>query len=103
MYKLCFFVPDSHLEQVKDAIFVAGAGRVGGYDQYCWQCEGVTQFRPLAGSQPHCGETGRLEAVPEVKVETVVEDHCLSAVIEALRATHPYEQPALEAWPITIV
>lgn len=103
MYKLCFFVPDSHLEQVKSAIFAAGAGRVGNYDQYCWQCEGETRFRPQAGSQPWRGEKGRLETVPEVKVETVVEDHYLSAVVSALRGAHPYEQPALEAWPITVV
>jgi hypothetical protein len=61
MYKLCFFVPESHLETVKEAIFEAGAGRIGDYDRCCWQVLGDGQFRPLPGSQPFSGKQGELE------------------------------------------
>ena len=59
MFKLCFYVPDSHLDAVKQAIFAVGGGRIGLYDSCCWQVQGLGQFRPLPGSQPHLGEQGR--------------------------------------------
>ena len=58
MYTLCFYVPESALEQVKAAVFAAGAGRIGNYDQCCWQVAGQGQFRPLAGSNPAIGRQG---------------------------------------------
>ena len=58
MYKLCFYVPDSHVEAVKQAVFAAGGGRVGAYDSCAWQVLGQGQFRPLTGSQPFLGSQG---------------------------------------------
>lgn len=98
MFKLCFFVPDSHLESVKSALFEAGAGRIGLYDQCCWQVLGHGQFRPLPGSDPHIGNTGALERLEEWKVELVVEAHRIQAAVAALKATHPYETPAYEVY-----
>lgn len=98
MIKLCFFVPLEALEAVKSAVFAAGAGRIGQYDQCCWQCEGTGQFRPLDGSDPYLGQTGQLETVVEYKVETVCADERLRDVIVALRKAHPYEEPAYEAY-----
>ena len=98
MFKLCFFVPDSHLESVKSALFEAGAGRIGLYDQCCWQVLGHGQFRPLPGSEPHLGSTGALECLEEWKVELVVEAHHIQAVVAALKAAHPYETPAYEVY-----
>lgn len=63
MYKLCYFVPESHLEVTKAALFDAGAGRVGDYDRCCWQVLGQGQFRPLPGSRPYLGEAGRLASI----------------------------------------
>ncbi|MGV8843482.1 MAG: NGG1p interacting factor NIF3 [Pseudomonas sp.] len=103
MYKLCFYVPDSHLEQVKDAVFTAGAGAVGTYDRCCWQVLGQGQFRPLAGSQPFIGERGQIEQVAEWKVELVVADALIAAAVQALRASHPYETPAFDVWRLTDV
>lgn len=96
MYKLAFFVPDSHLEAVKAAVFAAGAGRIGHYDQCCWQTLGRGQFRPLPGSQPHLGQTLQLEQVDEWKVELVLESALAAQVVAALRTAHPYEEPAFE-------
>ncbi|GMQ55399.1 YqfO family protein [Halopseudomonas aestusnigri] len=98
MYKLCFFVPASHVEQVKQAVFAAGAGRLGNYDSCSWQVLGQGQFRPLSGSEPYLGQTGVVEQVSEYRVETLCAGDCIEAVIEALRQAHPYEEPAFDVW-----
>jgi len=98
MFKLCFFVPESHLETVKNALFAAGAGRIGDYDSCCWQVLGEGQYRPLEGSQPFLGQQGQVNRLEEWKVEMVVADELVDAGIEALRLAHPYETPAFELW-----
>jgi len=98
MYKLVFFVPESHLDLVKTAIFNAGAGRIGQYEQCCWQVLGQGQFRPLAGSCPFIGVQDQLEILPEYRVEMVCVDELIHAAISALRAAHPYEEPAFDVW-----
>jgi hypothetical protein len=96
MYKLCYFVPESHLEETKSALFRAGAGCIGDYDSCAWQCRGQGQFRPLDGSQPFLGESGQLETVSEYRVELVCEDSYIRAAIAALKLAHPYEEPAYD-------
>jgi hypothetical protein len=98
MYKLCFYVPETHLESVKAAVFAAGAGQIGDYDQCCWQVKGQGQFRPLSGSQPFLGEPGELEVVAEYRVELVCADDSIVAAVAALRLAHPYEEPAFDCW-----
>ncbi|MFW0758751.1 NGG1p interacting factor NIF3 [Pseudomonas sp. H11T01] len=98
MYKLSFFVPASHVEVVKSAVFAAGGGRIGAYDQCSWQVLGQGQFRPLDGSRPFLGQTGRVEQVEEWKVELVVANELIRAVVMALKQSHPYETPAYEVW-----
>jgi len=94
VYKLCFYVPESHLEPVKQAVFAAGAGRIGDYDSCCWQVAGSGQFRPLEGSQPFLGQQGSVEQVPEYRVEMVCDQQHIKSVVEALLEAHPYEEPA---------
>jgi len=98
VYKLAFFVPASHVEVVKAAVFAAGGGRIGDYDHCAWQTLGQGQFRPLDGSQPFLGQTGQVEAVEEWKVELVVADDLIAQVVAALKQSHPYETPAYEVW-----
>ena len=98
MYKLCFYVPETHLESVKAAVFAAGAGQIGDYDQCCWQVKGQGQFRPLSGSQPFLGEPDELEVVAEYRVELVCADDSIVAAVAALRLAHPYEEPAFDCW-----
>ena len=98
MYKLAFFVPASHVDVVKAAVFAAGGGRIGGYDHCAWQTLGQGQFRPLDGSQPFLGQTGQVEVVEEWKVELVVADDLIAQVVAALKQHHPYETPAYEVW-----
>ena len=96
MFKLCFYVPDTHLEKVKRALFAAGAGRIGNYDSCCWQVLGMGQFRALVGSAPFLGQQGVVETVAEWRGEMVVADELLQAVVAALRGNHPYEEPAFD-------
>ncbi|MDF0730428.1 NGG1p interacting factor NIF3 [Pseudomonas entomophila] len=100
MYKLAFFVPASHVEVVKAAVFAAGGGRIGDYDHCAWQTLGQGQFRPLDGSQPFLGQAGQVEVVEEWKVELVVADALVRDVVAALKASHPYQTPAYEVWPL---
>ncbi|BAP13685.1 hypothetical protein AS19_08340 [Alcanivorax sp. NBRC 101098] len=99
-YKLCFYVPVSHVEQVKTAIFEAGAGHLGDYDCCSFQTLGQGQFRPLPGSKPFLGEQDQVEVVEEYRVETLCLESCLQAVISALRLSHPYEEPAIDLWKL---
>ena len=100
MYKLVFYVPESHLDIVKTAVFDIGAGNIGNYDHCCWQTLGQGQFRPLAGSQPHSGEVEKLEKVAEYRVEMVCRNELIVEVISALKQAHPYEEPAYDVWPL---
>lgn len=103
MYKLVFFVPEPHLDLVKAAVFNAGAGRIGHYEQCCWQVLGQGQFRPLVNAAPFIGVQGQLEILPEYRVEMVCNDELIGAVVSALRASHPYEEPAFDVWRLADV
>jgi hypothetical protein len=96
VYKLCVYIPEANLEDVKRALFDAGAGRIGMYSDCCWQVLGSGQFRPGEGSQPFVGSIGEVEQVPEYRVEMVCADDVVDVVIAALRASHPYEEPAFD-------
>ncbi len=96
MVKIGFYVPTSHLDIVKAAMFDAGAGRIGQYDQCCWQVLGRGQFRPLDGSDPYIGQTGEREELEEYRVEMVIEDEGAKEVIQAMKRAHPYEEPAYD-------
>ncbi len=100
MYKLCFFVPESHLEQVKTALFHAGAGKIGQYDCCSWQVKGEGQFRALSGSHPFLGKHGEIEKVDEYKVEMVCEPELIESAVSTLKQAHPYETPAYEVYKL---
>jgi hypothetical protein len=102
MYKIVFYVPESHLTLVKQAVFSTGAGAYGPYDCCAWEVKGQGQFRPQAGSHPFIGQTGQLERLEEYRVELLCDDHLLPAAIEALKRAHPYEAPGYEAWPVSL-
>ena len=96
MYKICFYVPVTHVEQVKDAMFSAGAGNIGNYTNVAWQVLGEGQFMPLSGSEAFIGQVDCLEKIAEFKVEMVCAEQKLEAVIRAFRTAHPYEEPAFQ-------
>lgn len=96
MFKICFYVPENAVEIVKQAMFAAGAGRIGNYDSCCWQVSGLGQFRPLENSNPAIGETGKVEIISEYRVEMVCEEELVKDVVAALKQNHPYEEPAYD-------
>lgn len=100
MYKLCFFVPVSHVESVKEAVFAAGAGRIGNYDCCSWQVLGEGQFRACKGSDPFIGEQGVVETVQECRVEMVCADELIQDAVNAMKHAHPYEEPAYDVWQL---
>ncbi|MEZ5492462.1 MAG: NGG1p interacting factor NIF3 [Gammaproteobacteria bacterium] len=94
LYRIEFYVPETHLEVVKEALFAAGAGRVGDYEKCAWQTRGAGQFKPGDNSSPFIGSAGELETVVEFKVELVCAEERLEAAVTAMKAAHPYEEPA---------
>lgn len=96
MYKITFYAPHGNVEDIKNAMFKAGAGKIGNYGFCSWQVLGEGQYLPLAGSNPHQGSTYKLEKVSEYLVEMVCADDYINDVIAALRQAHPYEEPAFQ-------
>lgn len=96
MLKLIYYVPESHLESTKQAIFAVGAGGIGNYEDCVWQVKGMGQFKPVNGANPFLGQLYELEQLEEWRVETIVSQEKARAVAKALKASHPYEEPAFE-------
>ena len=96
MFKLIYYVPESHLESTKLAVFEAGAGGIGNYEHCAWQVLGIGQFKPVKCANPFIGELDQLEQIPEWRVETIVPEEKAQDVASALKASHPYEEPAFE-------
>jgi structural hemagglutinin/hemolysin toxin protein RtxA len=96
MYYIYFYVPATHLEQVKLAMFNAGAGKIDTYSHCAWQTAGEGQYMPLAGSKPFIGKPQQLSKTAEYKVEMVCADEHIHAAIKALKSAHPYEVPAYQ-------
>jgi putative NIF3 family GTP cyclohydrolase 1 type 2 len=94
--KLVVFVPHETTQTVIDALAAAGAGELGDYERCAWTTQGVGTFRPLPGAAPAIGAVGRVEQVGETRVEMVVPPQRRAQVIAALRASHPYEEPAFD-------
>lgn len=96
MYKFIFFVPDSHVESVKEAIFSVGGGQIGSYSHCAWQVLGDGQFKPLPGSNPYSGTIDEVKKVPEWRVEMIIETALIQEAVNAMKSAHPYEVPAYD-------
>jgi hypothetical protein len=98
--KLVVFVPAEALDAVRDAVFEAGAGRIGDYERCSWYTEGTGTFFGGEGSDPTIGERGQEERVPELRLETVFPEERHDDVVAALLHAHPYEVPAFDVYPL---
>jgi len=98
--KLIVFVPREALDDVRDALFAAGAGRIGGYERCSWYTQGTGTFLGGKATSPSVGEAGREERVAELRLETVFPADRQDEVIAALRAAHPYEEPAFDVYEL---
>ena len=100
MYILVVYVPSSHAEPLKSALFDAGAGSYAGYDRCSWQTEGMGQFRPLEGSNPLIGKKDVIEQVKELRIEMVCEEVLIPFLTDVIRKNHPYEEPAFHFYKV---
>jgi dinuclear metal center YbgI/SA1388 family protein len=98
--KLVVFVPEENADEMADALTEAGAGVIGDYTHCTFRAPGTGTFFGGEGTEPYAGEKGRLERVPELRLETVVPAHAASRAAAAVRAAHPYEEPAFDVYPV---
>jgi hypothetical protein len=98
--KLVVFVPREALDDVRDALFAAGAGRIGDYERCSWYTAGTGTFRGGETTNPAVGDRGREERVAELRLETVYPVEREAEVVRALREAHPYEEPAFDLYPL---
>ena len=99
-YKLVWFVPREALDATREAVFAAGAGRIGRYEHCSWYAMGTGTFLGGEGTDPAVGHAGTEERVAELRVETVVPAESLDAVVAALREAHPYEEIAFDVYQL---
>jgi hypothetical protein len=98
--KLVAFVPPEALDVVREALFAAGAGRIGEYERCSWYTEGTGTFLAGESTAPTVGGRGREERVPECRLETVYPVDREPEIVKALREAHPYEEPAFDLYPL---
>jgi len=94
--KLNFYVPQAQAEQVRNALFAAGAGKLGNYDECSFSSAGEGSFRPLQNSTPYVGKKGERHIEDELQIQMVFQKHLATQMIEALVSSHPYEEVAYE-------
>ncbi len=99
--KLVVFVPEPDAERLLDALAAAGAGRIGAYERCAWTTTGVGTFRPGEGASPTIGRVGDVEHVEETRIEMVMPRPKREAVLSALTAAHPYEEPAYDVYQLS--
>ena len=98
--KLMVFVPRDHAEALRNALFQAGAGAIGAYDECSFNTEGTGTFRGGEGTNPFVGQRGDRHHEPEVRVEVVLRPHLVGAVTKVMREVHPYEEVAFDIYPM---
>jgi dinuclear metal center YbgI/SA1388 family protein len=99
--KLITFVPHSHADEVRNALFAAGAGNIGNYSEVSFNAEGVGTFKGNEFTDPHVGEPGKLHRENEVCIQTIYPANLESKIIMALILAHPYEEVAYDLVPLT--
>src|SRR5438874_8537346 len=95
-YKLVVFAPRDVADRVADAMFAAGAGRIGNYTSCSFRSPGTGTFFGEEGANPAVGQAGQLERAEEVRIETILPISRVEQVISALKKNHPYEEPAFD-------
>ncbi|MBA7497656.1 GTP cyclohydrolase 1 type 2 [subsurface metagenome] len=100
VFKFAVYVPVKHTDKVSRAIFEAGAGKIGKYTETSFNIAGQGTFKPMEGTNPFIGKIGERENVEEIKIETVVGERDLESVVQAMKDTHPYEEPAYDIYEL---
>jgi hypothetical protein len=99
--KIVVTVPVAGADSLRNAIGQAGAGAIGNYDSCSFSSRGIGRFRPLKGANPSIGEINNLEEVEEERIEITCSKETLNDVILAIKKAHPYEEPAIDIYPLS--
>ena len=99
LVKLVVTVPESHADIVREAIGKAGGGETGNYAFCSFSSKGIGRFKPLDGAHPAIGEVGKIESVPEERIEVTCERGHVPEVVSAIRKVHPYEEISMDLYP----
>ena len=100
LYKLAVYVPNTHVDKVKNALSDAGAGHIGNYSHCSFSSQGIGSFKPLDNANPYIGSLGEVELVEEVKIETIVPQNLLQKTIDKMIKAHPYEEVAYDIYKL---
>ena len=98
LMKLVTYVPDHAAEQLRKALFKAGAGHIGNYSSCSFNTEGHGTFLAMENCRPYCGEIGQIHTEKEIRIETVFPVYLKSSVISSLLSVHPYEEPVYDLY-----
>jgi len=99
-YKLVVFVPVTYAEKVREAIHVAGGGKLGNYSHCSFSSRGTGRFKPETGAHPSVGEVGKIEEVEEEKIEILCEENVVRDCVAAMKKAHPYEEVAYDVYEL---
>lgn len=102
LVKIVVTVPEADADKLRQAIGDADGGRIGNYAHCSFSVKGVGRFKPETGAHPAIGEVGKLEEVVEERIEITCEQAKLQNVIKAIRTAHPYEEPAIDIYPMLL-
>jgi len=100
IFKFAVYIPVQHADKLSQAIFKAGAGKIGRYSETSFNIAGKGTFKPMEGTNPFIGKTGEKEEVQEIKIETVVTERNLDSVLQAMKNVHPYEEPVYDVYEL---
>jgi len=98
--KIVVFAPESHADKIREALAKSGCGHIGNYDYCSFSVKGVGRFRGLENANPFIGKKGRVEEVAEERIETICPAEKLNDVLEAVKKSHPYEEPVIDVYPL---
>lgn len=100
LLKIAVYTPLSHAEKIREALAKSGAGKIGKYDCCSFSVKGFGRYRPLKGAKPFIGKVDKVEKVPEERIETVCPKKILKKVLAAIKKAHPYQEPAIDIYPL---
>lgn len=98
--KIAVYVPSSHADKIREVLAENGAGKFNKYDYCSFTTKGIGRFRPLKGAKPFIGKSGKTEKVDEERIETICPQKSLNKILKAVKKAHPYEEPAIDIFPL---
>jgi hypothetical protein len=100
--KVVVTVPEKDADKLRQAIGNSGGGKVGNYTHCSFSVKGIGRFLPNKGAHPAIGSIGKPGEVIEERIEITCAQNSLSDIIQVIRSNHPYEEPAIDIYPILL-